>query len=97
MFKRSKFKINDNVGISKYKQQFEKGYIPNWSAEIFIIKTIKIQIRELNELMKTKFSHTYLVEKVIRMRRNRVYVKRLRFSSEHNSRINANNISQSKT
>lgn len=38
--KRKKFKVNENVRISKYKHVFEKGYIPNWTNEIFIIEKI---------------------------------------------------------
>ena len=37
-YKDSKFKIGDIVRISKYKNIFTKGYIPNWSEEIFVIK-----------------------------------------------------------
>ena len=36
-----KFKIGDYVRISKYKNIFAKGYIPNWSEEVFIISKIK--------------------------------------------------------
>ena len=36
-----KFKVGDHVRISKYKNIFTKGYMPNWSEEIFIIKKIK--------------------------------------------------------
>ena len=36
-----KFKVGDHVRISKYKNIFAKGYTPNSSEEIFIIKTIK--------------------------------------------------------
>ena len=39
--KDSKFKVGDYVRISKYKNIFAKGYMPNWSEEIFIIKKIK--------------------------------------------------------
>ena len=35
------FKVGDHVRISKYKNIFAKGYMPNWSEEIFIIKKIK--------------------------------------------------------
>ena len=31
------FKVSDVVRISKYKNVFAKGYMPNWSEEIFII------------------------------------------------------------
>ena len=33
-----KFKIGDIVRISKYKNIFAKGYVPNWSEEVFVIK-----------------------------------------------------------
>ena len=36
-----KFKVGDNVRISKYKNIFAKGYTPNWSEEVFIIPKIK--------------------------------------------------------
>ena len=39
--KNHKFKVADQVRISKYKNIFAKGYMPNWSEEIFIIKKIK--------------------------------------------------------
>ena len=35
-----KFKTGDFVRISKYKIIFEKGYTPNWSEEVFVIKKI---------------------------------------------------------
>ena len=35
------FKVGDHVRISKYKNIVAKGYIQNWSEEIFIIKKIK--------------------------------------------------------
>ena len=36
-----KFKVGDNVRISKYKNIFAKCYIPNWSEEVFAIKKVK--------------------------------------------------------
>ena len=35
------FKIGDRVRISKYKNIFAKGYTPNWSEEVFVIKKVK--------------------------------------------------------
>ena len=37
----STFKIGDIVRISKYKNIFAKGYVPNWSEEVFVIKKVK--------------------------------------------------------
>ena len=36
-----KFKIGDIVRISKYKSFSAKGYLPNWSEEVFVIKKFK--------------------------------------------------------
>ena len=36
-----KFKIVDHVRISRYKNIFAKGYTPNWSEEVFVIKEDK--------------------------------------------------------
>ena len=41
MKKNPRFKVGDNVRISKYKNVFTKGYTPNWSEEVFIVKKIK--------------------------------------------------------
>ena len=36
-----KFKVGDHVRISKYKSIFPKGYIQNWSEELFVFSKIK--------------------------------------------------------
>ena len=36
-----KFKAGDHARISKYKNIFARGYVPNWSEEIFVIKKVK--------------------------------------------------------
>ena len=38
--KDSRFNVGDRVRISKFKNIFAKGYIPNWSREIFIVNKI---------------------------------------------------------
>ena len=38
-----KFKVGDHVRISKYKNIFAKGYMPNWSEEILLLEKLKIQ------------------------------------------------------
>ena len=38
-----KFKAGDHVRISKYKNIFAKGYTPNWSEKVFVIKKVKSQ------------------------------------------------------
>ena len=39
--KDSKFKVDDNVRISKYKNIFAKWYTPNYSEEVFVISKIE--------------------------------------------------------
>ena len=46
-----KFNVGDHVRISKYKIIFAKGYAPNWSEEVFVVKKkIKILFRGLTLL-----------------------------------------------
>ena len=35
------FNTGDNVRISKYENIFAKGYVPNWSEEVFLIKKVQ--------------------------------------------------------
>ena len=41
-YKDLKCKVVDYVRISKYKNIFPEGYLPNWKEEVFIIKKLKI-------------------------------------------------------
>ena len=36
-----KFKVGDHVRISKHKNIFAKGYTPNWSEKVFVIKKVE--------------------------------------------------------
>ena len=53
--KRSRFKVDDRVRISKFKNIFAKGYTPSWSREIFIVNKINdtvpytYNIKDLND------------------------------------------------
>ena len=53
--KAPKFKVNDRVRITKYKNIFSKGYTENWSREIFIIDSVlktnpwTYEIKDVNE------------------------------------------------
>ena len=96
-----KFKIGDYVRISKYKNIFAKGYTQNWSEEVFIISKIKntvpwtYAISDLNdetiarsfyekELQKTN-QNEYRVEKVIKRKGDKLYVKLKGFDSHFDS------------
>jgi hypothetical protein len=38
----NKFKVGDKVRISKYKSVFDKGYLPNWTTELFTVSKVLI-------------------------------------------------------
>ena len=46
-----KFKVGDHVRISKYKNIFAKGYMPNWSEEYLLLKKLKILFHGIMLLM----------------------------------------------
>ena len=39
--KNAKFKVDDHVRMSEYKNIFAKGYTPNWSEEVSVINKIE--------------------------------------------------------
>ena len=89
--KGSKFKVGDFVRISKYKNIFAKGYTPNWSEYIFVIKKVKntvpwtYVVNDLNgEAISGSFYEKNLqktnqkefrIEKVIKRKGDKLYVK----------------------
>ena len=96
-----KFKIGDIVRISKYKSIFAKGYVPNWSEERFVITKVKntfprtyvisdLQGEEIvgtfyeKELQKTN-QKEFKVEKVIKRKYDKLYVKWKGYDSSFNS------------
>ena len=86
-----KFEVGDRVRISKYKNIFAKGYIPNWSEEVFVMKKVKTTvswtyvINDLNggEIIGTFYEkelqktnqEEFRTEKVIKRKGNKIYVK----------------------
>ena len=96
-----KLKVADHVKISKYKNSIAKGYTPNWSEEVFVIKKVKntvpytYLINDLNvdkvivtfyekELQKTN-QQKFTIEKEIKKRGDRLYVKWKSCNSSFNS------------
>ena len=60
--KNHKFKVGDHERVSKYENIFAKGYMPNWSEEIFIIRKIKNTVPwtyVLNDLNGEKIIGTF--------------------------------------
>ena len=105
-----KFKAGDHVRISKYKNIFAKGYMPNWSEEVFVIKKVKntvpwtYVINDLNgeeiigtfygkELQKTN-QEEFSIEKVIRRKGDKLYVKWKGYDNSFNSWIDKANLVQ---
>ena len=89
--KHAKFKVGDRVRISKYKNTWVKGYAPNWSEELFVISKVKntvpwtYLISDLNgeEIVGTLYEEElqmtnqteFRVEKVIKRKEDKLYVK----------------------
>ena len=86
-----KFKVGDRVKISKYKNIFAKGYTPNWSEEVIVIKKVEntvwwtYVINDLNseEIIGTFYEkelqktnqEEFRIEKVIKRKGDKIYVK----------------------
>ena len=61
-----RFKIDDIVRISRYKNIFAKGYTPIWSEEVFVIKNVKILCRgHMSLMMLTRKKSLELFTKTI--------------------------------
>ena len=68
-YKDPKFKVGDRVRISKYKNIFAKGHMPNWSEE-------------------------FRIEKVIKRKGNKIYVKWKGYNNSFNSWIDKASLAQ---
>ena len=103
-----KFKVGEHVRISKHKNVFSKGYTPNWSEEIFVINKIQntvpwtYLINDLNggeimgsfyekELQKTD-QKEFRIEKVIKRKGDKLFVKWKGYDNSFNSWINKKDI-----
>ena len=103
-----KFKIGDHARISKYKNIFAKGYTPNWSEEVFVVTKVhstvpwSYLINDLNgeeikgsfyekELQKTN-QKEFRIEKAIKKKGDKLYVKWKGYNNSFNSSIDKKNI-----
>ena len=105
-----KFKVGDHIRISKFKNVFAKGYTPNWSEEIFVIKKIKntvpwtYVISDLNgeeiagSFFEKELQRTnqkeFRIEKVIDRKGNKLYVKWKGYNNSFNSWISKKDLIQ---
>ena len=101
--KDSKFKVGDYVRISKYKNIFAKGYTPNWSEDIFVIKKVKNTVPwtyVVNDLNGKAISGSFYekelqktnqkefrIEKLIKRKGDKLYVKWKGYDNSFNSWI----------
>ena len=88
-----KFKVGGHVRISKQKNIFAKGYMPNWSEEVFVVSKIKntvpwtYVINDLNgeEITGTNYEKElqktnkkeFRIEQVIRRKGDKCQMERL--------------------
>ena len=102
--KGTKFKVDDHVRISKYKNIFAKGYIPNWSEQVYVIKEIEntvsrtYVINDLNgeEIIGTFYKkelqktsqEEFRIEKLVKRKGDELYVKWKGYDSRFNTWIN---------
>ena len=109
-YKDPKFKVGDYVRISKYKNIFAKGYMPNWSEEVFLVDKIKntvpwtYVINDLNgeEITGTFYKNElqktnqkeFRIEKLIKRKRDNFYVKWKVYDNSFNSWINKNGVTK---
>ena len=103
-----KFKVNDHVRISKYKNVFAKGYVPNWSEEVFIVNEIKntvpwtYTINNLNgekvigafyeKELQKANQKEFRIDKVLKRKGDKLYVKWKGYDNSFNSWINKKDI-----
>ena len=111
--KDSKFKVGDYIRISKCKNIFAKGYMPNWSEEVFVIKKVKntvpwtYVINYLNgeEIIETfyekelqkKNQKEFRIEKVLKKKGDKLYVKWKGYDNSFNSWIDKKDLVQYRT
>ena len=98
-----KFQVGDRVRISKYKNNFAKGYTPNWSEEVFVIKKVKntvpwtYVINDLNgeekigtfyeKELQKTSQEEFRIEKVIKRKDDKIYVNWKGYNNSFNSWI----------
>ncbi|KAK9744508.1 hypothetical protein QE152_g7667 [Popillia japonica] len=104
-----RFRVGDIVRLNKHKTIFEKGYLPNWTTELFKITKANItnaatyMLEDMQgkpilgsfyeqELQKAEHADVYLVEKVIKRKDDKHFVKWLGLPSTQNSWISKNDL-----
>ena len=74
-----KFKVDNNVRISKYKNIFAKDYAPNWFEETFVIKKVKntvLRTNVISDLNGEKIVGTFYKKKIKQQIKNSLGLKK---------------------
>ena len=103
-----KFKVDDPERLSKYKNIFATGYVPNWSKEVFVITKVKNNLpwtyvisnlkgKEIFETFYEKELQStnqiqFRKEKVIKRKGNKLYAKWKGYDNSINSSIDKKDI-----
>ena len=99
----AKFEVGDLVRITKYKNIYAKGYILNWTKEMFVIKRVKntvpwtYVISDLNgeEIVGTFYEKNlqisnqkeFRIEKTVKRKDNKLYVRQKGYDNSLNSGV----------
>ena len=108
--KNPNFKVSNHVRICKYEYNFAKGYIPNWSEEVFVIKKVKNAVPQtyvINDLngeeiigsfyekeLQKTNQKEFRIEKVLKRKGDKLYVKWKGYDNSFNSWINKKDLLQ---
>ena len=92
-----KFKFCDIVRISKYKNILAKGYVPNCSEEVFVIKKVKNTVPRTYVISDLKgeeieIQKGFRVEKIIKRKGHKLCVKWKDYDNSFNSWIDNKDI-----
>ena len=72
----AKFRVGDHVRISKSKKTFSKGYLPNWSTELFVVEKVnntRPVTYHLTDLMSEKIAGKFYAQELIKAKTPEFY------------------------
>ena len=102
-----KFKVDDHVRISKYNNIFTKGHMPNWPEEILlrklkilchghillmILMVKKLLVHFMKMYYKTLSKKEFRIEKLLKKKGDKLYVKWKSYDNSFNSWIDKKDI-----
>ena len=83
--KSPKFKVGDKVRISKWKKGFKKGFTPNWTEEIFVVKNVlytKPTTYKLKDLLDDDVEGSFYEQELQKVRQEIFRIKEVLESDE---------------